>query len=226
MGIKRLQPEDFEEKVSTITTKNMGKLNLISKYAYLSCGYNRKCYLIKCPICGKERWIAAIHQLESMNCKKCANRISIKKSCHNRGINSFKWKGGYISKAGYIMIPIYPDNPYYETSSGYTRQPGGMRKVRLHRILMASYLGRNLKTEDVVHHRDGNKLNNNIDNLELMTPQEHMKIHSKNNFKEYNAKRKLRKLLASNTSAPQNIQSPLSRNASREDRKLLETCRL
>jgi hypothetical protein len=38
-------------------------------------------------------------------------------------------------------------------------------------------LGRDLKPNEVVHHKDGNKLNNKKNNLEVMTKAEHYKIH-------------------------------------------------
>lgn len=48
-----------------------------------------------------------------------------------------------------------------------------------HRIIMENHLNRLLSTTEVIHHKDGNKHNNSIDNLELMTNQEHAKLHAK-----------------------------------------------
>jgi len=38
-------------------------------------------------------------------------------------------------------------------------------------------LGRKLEPGEIVHHKDGNKHNNNIRNLQIMTRAEHMKVH-------------------------------------------------
>ncbi|MEF2277025.1 HNH endonuclease [Deinococcus sp. YIM 134068] len=45
--------------------------------------------------------------------------------------------------------------------------------VLLHRQLAAEILGRPLRPEEVVHHRDGNGLNNAPENLEVLPDQRH-----------------------------------------------------
>lgn len=50
-----------------------------------------------------------------------------------------------------------------------------------HRILAEEVIGRPLKKGEVVHHKDGNPINNLIDNLEVLSSQvEHAKLHCKN----------------------------------------------
>lgn len=46
-----------------------------------------------------------------------------------------------------------------------------------HRVIMESHLGRKLTRKEVVHHIDGNRHNNSIDNLELLTQSEHASLH-------------------------------------------------
>ncbi len=50
---------------------------------------------------------------------------------------------------------------------------------RLHRYIMEIYLGRKLVKNEVVHHIDDNKLNNNISNLELMSSSEHNRLSAR-----------------------------------------------
>ena len=51
-------------------------------------------------------------------------------------------------------------------------------KYQVHRIIMEKFLGRKLNRFEVVHHKDGDKSNNIINNLELMSLSKHSKIHS------------------------------------------------
>ena len=46
-----------------------------------------------------------------------------------------------------------------------------------HRVIMAEFLRRPLQSHELIHHKDENKLNNHIDNLELITRSEHQKHH-------------------------------------------------
>lgn len=56
------------------------------------------------------------------------------------------------------------------------RTPGGKTEL-IHRVIMSKHLGRELSPDEVVHHKDGNKLNNDVSNLELMTRAEHINHH-------------------------------------------------
>lgn len=53
------------------------------------------------------------------------------------------------------------------------------------KYVMEKYLGRNLKDNEQVHHKDGNPLNNDIDNLEVLTFEEHLNVHADENRKYY-----------------------------------------
>ncbi len=70
---------------------------------------------------------------------------------------------------GYLLVycPEYPP----AKKSGYVLE---------HRLVMANYLGRPLKPEEHVHHINGNKKDNRIENLEIVSNAEHRKEHWKN----------------------------------------------
>ena len=53
-----------------------------------------------------------------------------------------------------------------------------------HRVLMENKLGRLLLSTEIVHHIDGNKKNNSIENLEVMASKEHNRQHTSSRGKK------------------------------------------
>ena len=86
--------------------------------------------------------------------------------CSKKCVYEYK-KKNYIHKT-------YLENGYeVRYINGYNKNGN----VKEHRYIMEQYLGRKLKENEIVHHKDGNKLNNDISNLEVMTRSEHSKLH-------------------------------------------------
>lgn len=67
----------------------------------------------------------------------------------------------------------------YLTKKGYYR--GYDKRIKkfklLHNLIYEYYYGA-IPKDMQIHHKDGNKLNNRIENLQLVTPIEHKRIHS------------------------------------------------
>ncbi len=63
------------------------------------------------------------------------------------------------------------------TRAGYLIYQGRLGHGFAHRLAMEHVLGRALLVHEVVHHRDGNRLNNSLANLVLMSRREHNALH-------------------------------------------------
>lgn len=74
-----------------------------------------------------------------------------------KGYTPHNYRGFKITTSGYRAIKK-ADHPMAD-SHGYVLE---------HRLVMAEYLGRPLTKQEVVHHLDGDKLNNHISNLQLV----------------------------------------------------------
>lgn len=111
-------------------------------------------------------------QSEIMKGRKISeeHRLKIKEAVNNRdqtGENNPNWKGGRSwvgrskdPKTHYVLVRI------------------NGRYVKEHRYVMEQHLGRKLLRTEEVHHKDTNKFNNDISNLEVLSKSEHARLHN------------------------------------------------
>lgn len=124
-------------------------------------------YSINCEKCGKTFEVPEYRAFSarycSTNCCLRDNPPNQKTIKRNYGVKHHRWKGGKtIRKDGYVLVSI-KGKRYFE-----------------HRYVMEKHLGRKLKRSETVHHVDGDRSNNRLKNLELLTRSEHtMKYHRK-----------------------------------------------
>ena len=107
---------------------------------------------------------------------KKANKLKLKRNKRIEFINrseaksrekASNWKGGKKkNKKGYVLI-LKKEHPF-SGASGYIME---------HRLVMEKKLGRYLKKKEIVHHKNGVKDDNRIENLEVMLNGQHTKKH-------------------------------------------------
>lgn len=161
-------------------TKKTTKYKRNSKYGKLV-SYSRTKTIThwKCDNCGEEFSKVRNGKYDSnakSYCKKCISKIGLNKLASLAGYESkvkniFEPKVGtvVIDKEGYPQIYIGKNYPY---------RNGGYAHIREHQYIMETHLGRRLEKGEVVHHIDGDKRNNDLDNLFLTTVNEHNKLHA------------------------------------------------
>ena len=107
-------------------------------------------YLVECPACHEQRWQ---WKTKASHCKSCAGQISYTLPNRER-LDKRKYGHGYITKQGYHLLF------------------DGEKYVPAHRLAFPD-----LPADQVVHHIDGDKLNNQTSNLIPLSKQAHRELH-------------------------------------------------
>ena len=131
----------------------MPKLGEIKRGSEIGKSHAQRYIWDACQDCRQERWVA-LEGGQPKN-KRC-------KSCSKRGNRCYGWKGGRALRAdGYVEVWVSPDDFFYPVASkrGYVLE---------HRLVMAKHLNRHLLSWEVVHHKNGIRDDNRIENLTIL----------------------------------------------------------
>jgi hypothetical protein len=134
----------------------------------------------KCPDCGKKRWLVLRPSTASgvSRCQVCCGKQVGEGTnlWHGFGSEAPQWRGGrQKARNGYVLIWVSADDPFFPMAVRLTAKSGYIRE---HRLVMAKHLGRFLTKSEDVHHINGIKDDNRIENLELISPENHI-LYSK-----------------------------------------------
>ena len=152
--------------------------------------YDAKGFLrvpVTCGECKKRRIIFASHtrgknsKIFTGYCYPCNLAVQRRTYHWKPGPHHPEWRGGHFINQGYAFINIRAlTGKAKKLALQMARTIHGKPAIiSEHRLIMALHLDRPLKHSEVIHHRDGNKLNNDISNLEITNHADHRRLDTK-----------------------------------------------
>ena len=117
-----------------------------------------------CSSCGKQRWVRFIKSKPaSLYCRICSNKLNHPKL------------GKFKTRQGYILVKLNTTDFFYSMAQSHGW-------VFEHRLVMAKHLNRCLLAWEIIHHKNGIKDDNRLENLELLPTSKHHLIDTETKY--------------------------------------------
>ena len=164
--IRALQRTEFEPRKYSCIVSTKGSLYTCE---CVLCGslfttYKSRCELGRGKFCSKT--CSRINDIHTLTTTGFGTRfLTGTKPCNTKGFRYTCARGGG-HRYKQLHLPTHP----MADKNGYVRE---------HRFIMEQQIGRYLLKEEIVHHINGDTLDNRVENLELMDHKEHRRLHLK-----------------------------------------------
>ena len=116
-----------------------------------------------CESCGKTRWVQFYSgKAASPRCLQCGYK---KAGALKSGEKNGNWKGGrHVDAGGYVVVVV-------DRGDFFRPMAGKRGHAYEHRLVMARHMNRCLLPWEVVHHKNGDRADNRLSNLQLLSGQ-------------------------------------------------------
>lgn len=126
---------------------------------------------VTCGLCNKTRWVP-VTSIKRATKKRLFTGLCMPCCKARRGPAYPSWRGGrFTDRYGYVQIHI--DSLPDAQKELALQMTVTKRYTREHRLLMAVALGRPLASDEIVHHRNGKRDDNRLENLQLLKTKTH-----------------------------------------------------
>ena len=105
------------------------------------------------------------------NCEKCGKKLALKNWEKKNRVKTIRRRfcGSHCANRSRGVDP---------EATRYVKVRRNGKLISEHRYVMEQHLGRKLSPREMVHHKNGDKTDNRIENLEIMNARDHAVLHN------------------------------------------------